>query len=439
MSTARHTPIPSSPKAAANAATFNAPLSQLDTAVVAEEAARAAAVIAEAARATAREDTFISSVGSGGGWGSTLDGTASSGQKVVPVVSTTGAVAGMPVYVGLTSGTHEVGVVDTISAGVSVTLVTNLTSTYAIGAPISATPAEVADARGGYATLGDAMLVRHVGYDLDAKPSGDGTPGFPIDWRHNDAAGYLMHLNSGATMTGGALIGLGIGGPGSETPTACTGLLINNKSNGRGMLLTNASLVSSAEAYGFYGVQDSDLAPLVYLQQVRVDAAPLLVLGDDSGAAVAGQMLAEFYSVTGGRAGDHQIGRIYADTGRLDWYRDIRADGSKFIALAPDTVSSWQDQVHIDAKTIAWHTFTGGPSYYHWRIAASVTSLTIESAPTGLIDGDAYDLKAIQCERTAGANRLGFFGATPVVKPTGVAVSAAGVHAALVSLGLIAA
>lgn len=35
--------------------------------------------------------------------------------------------------------------------------------------------------------------------------------------------------------------------------------------------------------------------------------------------------------------------------------------------------------------------------------------------------------------------RIGFFAATPVVKPTGVAVSAAGIHAALVSLGLIAA
>ena len=34
---------------------------------------------------------------------------------------------------------------------------------------------------------------------------------------------------------------------------------------------------------------------------------------------------------------------------------------------------------------------------------------------------------------------LGFFGATPVAQPTGVAVSAAGIHAALVSLGLITA
>lgn len=34
---------------------------------------------------------------------------------------------------------------------------------------------------------------------------------------------------------------------------------------------------------------------------------------------------------------------------------------------------------------------------------------------------------------------MGFFGTAPIAKPTGVAVSAAGIHAALVSLGLIAA
>jgi len=37
-------------------------------------------------------------------------------------------------------------------------------------------------------------------------------------------------------------------------------------------------------------------------------------------------------------------------------------------------------------------------------------------------------------------NKLGFYNlATPIAKPTGVAVTAEGIHAALVSLGLIAA
>lgn len=43
----------------------------------------------------------------------------------------------------------------------------------------------------------------------------------------------------------------------------------------------------------------------------------------------------------------------------------------------------------------------------------------------------------IGTEGGATGQKLGFFGATPVVQRTGVAVSAAGIHAALVSLGLI--
>ncbi len=147
MTTTRHTPIAT--RAAATAATLNAPLSQLDSAVVAVE-----------------EDVtqLFASVGSGAGWASTLDATATSGQKVVPVTSTTGAVVGMPVYLGLTSGTHETGVIESIADGVSVTLAANLASTYPSGTPISATPAEVADARGGYSTL--AEKVRSRGLDV---------------------------------------------------------------------------------------------------------------------------------------------------------------------------------------------------------------------------------------------------------------------------------
>lgn len=40
---------------------------------------------------------------------------------------------------------------------------------------------------------------------------------------------------------------------------------------------------------------------------------------------------------------------------------------------------------------------------------------------------------------TSGLQKLGFFGITPIVQPTGVAVTAGGIHAALVSLGLITA
>jgi hypothetical protein len=58
--------------------------------------------------------------------------------------------------------------------------------------------------------------------------------------------------------------------------------------------------------------------------------------------------------------------------------------------------------------------------------------------PSGSIYLGADSGTVIQITQDAVPNlQLGFFGATPVAKPTSVAVTAAGIHAALVSLGLI--
>ena len=56
------------------------------------------------------------------------------------------------------------------------------------------------------------------------------------------------------------------------------------------------------------------------------------------------------------------------------------------------------------------------------------------------------DGRSIQCGVTTGTRigiatteKIGMWGKVPVVQPTGVAVSAAGIHAALVSIGIITA
>jgi hypothetical protein len=56
--------------------------------------------------------------------------------------------------------------------------------------------------------------------------------------------------------------------------------------------------------------------------------------------------------------------------------------------------------------------------------------------------GDAQnEFQAFQAQPGSGDGRpkIGFYGAAPAVRPTGVAVTAAGIHAALVTLGLITA
>ena len=86
--------------------------------------------------------------------GTTLDAQALAGQKVLPVVTTVGFAVGDAVWVGTPgSGIQEAGVIASISAGVSLTLVANLVNTHVIGSTVSRSPAELVDARGTAATL----------------------------------------------------------------------------------------------------------------------------------------------------------------------------------------------------------------------------------------------------------------------------------------------
>ena len=70
----------------------------------------------------------------------------------------------------------------------------------------------------------------------------------------------------------------------------------------------------------------------------------------------------------------------------------------------------------------------------HWTFSPSAATLTVAEG-AHMVLGTVTGMKV----GTAGSQKLGFFGATPIVQPTGVAVTAAGIHAALVSLGLITA
>lgn len=64
----------------------------------------------------------------------------------------------------------------------------------------------------------------------------------------------------------------------------------------------------------------------------------------------------------------------------------------------------------------------------------SAPNTEVQSVPSTLTGGEMGTVVANHTTET-----LGFYGATGVAKQTGVAVTAAAVHAALVALGLIAA
>lgn len=135
------------------------PLGELDAALGREADARAAA------------DATIAVTGSGAT--TTLDGSAASGQKVIPLASTTGITPGESFF--LTDGTNsESGIVATVSAGVSVTAIGNLAATYAAGAVFSLSSAELALARGGYRSLGERLTALGI-HTADFCPVRDGT------------------------------------------------------------------------------------------------------------------------------------------------------------------------------------------------------------------------------------------------------------------------
>lgn len=64
---------------------------------------------------------------------------------------------------------------------------------------------------------------------------------------------------------------------------------------------------------------------------------------------------------------------------------------------------------------------------------------TDDTKPNQLVTEDDLEPGVDVDESSEGVALLGFYGADPVAQQTGVAVSAAGIHAALVNLGLITA
>lgn len=82
----------------------------------------------------------------------------------------------------------------------------------------------------------------------------------------------------------------------------------------------------------------------------------------------------------------------------------------------------------------------GSPSYAANRwIPGHDPDTYLDFATADTVKHYAGGVKVLELNETGGAPFLGFFGTAAVAKPTGVAVTAGGIHAALVTLGLIAA
>jgi hypothetical protein len=104
-------------------------------------------------------------------------------------------------------------------------------------------------------------------------------------------------------------------------------------------------------------------------------------------------------------------------------------DSSKDVRMARFMLSS-QSWPKVDLDTAGVFQFGNG---------VGATDVSFGRITTNTIGPGSDDIFQVRGPFDHDGSTLGFYGTTPIAKQTGVAVSAAGIHAALVALGLIAA
>lgn len=275
-----------------------------------------------------------------------------------------------------------------------------------------------------------------------------------IGWQHAGDSGYLMHFESRTGFKGAAaMIAVGLdvdGGADPENPEGPnllggTAFFASNKRGAVGFKVNNGNGNIHPQGYGYYGNNSSTIAPLMFLEGTWGDAAPLLVLKQSSNTGSTAQKL--FRTVL---LGDEEAGNINGKNGQLFWNKSVTISStpesiaallppSSFIitdaGVNPGIIESGVIGGQIANSNIQFFRPTGAANqYWAHRLLATSDRLDFQSSAAAGRGLAAYS--TLITLKNAG---IGFYGGTPVAKQTGVAVTAAAVHAALVSLNLIAA
>ena len=208
-----------------------------------------------------------------------------------------------------------------------------------------------------------------------------------------------------------------------------------------------------------YGVQDR---VLMYLRNGVNDAVYFEMLDNRVGNKTSINTSDSFGIIVGGRNGTFNSGvtnspilggvGIIANKDDYAFAQNLEVQGGTLNMTAESKItfdSTGTNKTFVDNGT-AEITFDGGllaikaDSGYAggWvEVDSSIASLSFGTSKgdVAVTNVDASLKFGATNGVQANATGLGFFNATPVAQPTGVAVSAAGIHAALVSLGLITA
>lgn len=237
---------------------------------------------------------------------------------------------------------------------------------------------------------------------------------------------------------------IAIGYQASVVSTITGGMAIGN-----GATVTQASFSSPAMAVG-YQAQAADGRACAVGPQARALGISSTAIGRGAIAegthAIAigrGAWADSDNSIAIGFSGGAGTTDVYFESGHTHKYDDP-IDGSTITRAPSTTVIAIHGFDAYDATASPTNNVAGGPLHLvggRGTGTAAGGAVKLQVAPAGGVSNNVKNTTVTVVEAAAGAagGTLGFYGATPVAKQTGVAVTAAGVHAALVALGLIAA
>jgi hypothetical protein len=291
------------------------------------------------------------------------------------------------------------------------------------------------------------------------KPFGDDRAGV-WEFTHNDDFGYMYHLLAGTSFGGASAAILAIG---LDNGAGGAGILIANKKGNRGMVVAQQATINSATAYGILVTNSSTLAPAVRIEQNVSGAADALQLVA-FGAPTATQNLLYVSDTTG------EAWSIRAATGELGGQRTLKISNKAAGAVAnylqlstsgSANSSNTRKSYHGAVEDVFYGATGGAGQYYPYKILHTGSTLRIQTAaniisadplaPLPSEFGTASDHIVVSHANgltlAAAAGKLGFYGATAVVKATlaAAATDAAttqtlvnDIRAKLIALGLFA-
>lgn len=256
-----------------------------------------------------------------------------------------------------------------------------------------------------------------------------------------------MGIGDQGGVTAGWAIGISVGGPNSQWPIDQNGLLWRS---GYGTGVPWSVDTAGAKAAGGFDVHQVDFSGLSDVGggfAFRADGARIVPSLGSSGGGLFQAGAGEFSGVAAGASLDTTFSQMtgtptvaaggsgwrVGDTLADQWGNFLRVATITGDAIATVTVirRGWQNTPPSNPVAFSIITTVG-----LLRLGAGATfNLTWTAATTLNIGATA----ATQVNVGRSGQSLGFYGASATAKPTGVAVTAEGIHAALVSLGLIAA